>query len=364
MQLKTFRNFDWWLFMSAYLLIFFGLSMMYSLAKSAFDMGLFYQHLANIGIGTAALLFLSGLSYHKTSLSSRFIYIVLVILLIYLLVFTREIRGSSRWIDFGFFNFQPAEFMKLILALVLGRLLWFARGSINMPLKILQSLALAGLPAALIILQPDLGSSLILLGCWISLLMISPMRKHYLIYFFIVSIILCGLSWKFLLRDFQRHRIEVFLDPSLDPRGRGYNVSQAIIAVGSGGLTGKGLGEGYQSRLKFLPERQTDFIFATSAEEVGLIGSLIIISLYGIMLYRLRVIALHAKDHLGYYTVCGFFFIITLEIAINVGMNIGILPVTGIPLPLFSYGGSAMLSTLMMLGVAQNVAFESKAFKY
>ena len=166
------------------------------------------------------------------------------------------------------------------------------------------------------------------------------------------------------MKDYQKFRIEVFLSPELDPKGKGYNVNQAIIAVGSGGIVGKGLGNGLQSKLNFLPERQTDFIFATTAEEVGLLGSSIILALYLVILYRIRVIAINAKDNLGYYIAYGSFFMIFAQTAINIGMNIGVMPVTGIPLPLFSYGGSALITNLITLGIVQNIALESKLGKY
>ena len=170
-------------------------------------------------------------------------------------------------------------------------------------------------------------------------------------------------AWNFALHDYQRNRVETFINPNLDPRGRGYNVAQAVISVGSGGLFGRGLGRGLQSQLKFLPERQTDFIFAASAEELGFLGSAVILVLYFLILYRLLVIYRQSRDDLGRFTIAGVFFMIFSQTVINVGMNMGVLPVTGIPLPLVSYGGSSLFTVMISLGIAESVAVEAKGLR-
>ena len=179
-----------------------------------------------------------------------------------------------------------------------------------------------------------------------------------------LAVIGAGLSWKFVLQDYQKRRVEVFLNPELDPRGRGYNVRQAVIAVGSGQVFGKGLGHGLQGQLNFLPERQTDFIFASASEEIGFVGNLGLIILYFLLLSRLIYIMRRAKDDLAYYIVGGVLFMMIGQIFINIGMNIGLMPVTGIPLPFLSYGGSSLLVVFISLGIVQNIARQSKALRF
>jgi rod shape determining protein RodA len=185
-----------------------------------------------------------------------------------------------------------------------------------------------------------------------------------LIILLVIALSLGGVTWKFFLKPFQRDRVMVFLDPSLDTKGKGYNVKQAAIAVGGGQLLGRGLGKGLQSENKFLPERQTDFIFAASSEEIGFLGCGALLILFLFFFMRLLNIARAARDDLGMYIAGGVFFLFAFHVIINVGMNIGILPVTGIPLPFFSSGGSALVVGLASLGIAQNVAIQSKVLRF
>jgi rod shape determining protein RodA len=228
----------------------------------------------------------------------------------------------------------------------------------------LWSLAYAAVPAGLVILEPDLGSAIIILSMWLGIIILSPIKKKYLAALFLIFVLASGISWKFFLKDFQKDRILVFINPELDPRGRGYNVKQATIAVGSGQLTGRGLGKGVQSQHKFLPERQTDFIFAASGEEIGFLGSFSLLGLYFFLFFRIQKIMSQAKDDLGMYIAGGVMFLILFHVVINVGMNIGLLPVTGIPLPFVSAGGSSLIVSLMALGIVQNIAIQSKALRF
>src|SRR6185436_7075488 len=218
-----------------------------------------------------------------------------ILLLIYLLFFSSLIRGSHRWIDFSFFRFQPAEFSKIVVILGLSRLLYIKGGQINSWRTILWSFVYAALPAVLIAAEPDLGSSIIIFSIWMGAILLSPIKKKFLVIMFLVALATMGITWKFVLKDFQKARVEVFLNPSLDPKGRGYNVRQSTIAVGSGQLLGMGLGKGVQSQRKFLPERQTDFIFAAASEEIGFLGSFSLLALYFLLIFRLFKIMQRAK---------------------------------------------------------------------
>lgn len=327
-------------------------------------MEIFWRQLLFAGIGLAVYFFFSFYDYQSLSKVSKYGYIAILLLLIFVLVFGREIKGSTRWIDLGFFQLQPAEFAKIVVIVGLSRWLYLKRGQINTWKSIAITLLYTGIPAILIMREPDLGSSIILIGVWAGLILISPMHKKYLAALIILALIVSGISWKFVLHDYQKRRIEVFINPELDPRGQGYNVRQATIAVGSGQIFGRGLGQGLQGQLNFLPERQTDFIFASASEEIGFVGVSALLILYFLLLNRLLYIMRNTKDDLAYYIVGGVLFMLFGQILINIGMNIGLMPVTGIPLPFLSYGGSSLLTVLIALGIVQNIARQSKTLRF
>ncbi len=358
------KYFDVPLLVTTLLLALAGLSILYGTTLSEGVTTIFYRQLIFFTAGLGVFFFVSYFDYHSLTKLNRVIYIIFIFLLIYLLIFGSAIRGGTRWIDLGFFRFQPAEFVKIVMILGLSRLLYLTRGQINSWKTIIWSLLYALIPAGLIVVEPDLGSTIIVMSLWVGAIMLSPIKKKYLIILFIAFLAFVGFGWKFLLHDFQRDRVQVFLNPDLDPRGKGYNVRQATIAVGSGQLLGRGLGKGVQSQHKFLPERQTDFIFAAASEEIGFLGSVALLGLYFFLLTRLYKIMKSARDDLGMYIAGGVFFFFFFHVLINVGMNMGILPVTGIPLPFVSAGGSSLIVSFIALGLAQNVARQSKVLRF
>lgn len=362
--LNRFKYFDVPLLVCTLLLVSAGLATLYATTLSDNSGSVFFRQLLFLGLGVLAFLFFSFFDYHALAKRNRVIYVVLLSLLLYLTLFGSFVRGGRRWVDFGITRFQPAEFVKFTIILGLARLLYLRRGEINSYKVILWSLAYALVPAALVAIEPDMGSALIISGIWVGIILISPIQKKYLAVLFLAFLVFAGITWKFVLKDFQKSRIEVFLNPGLDPRGRGYNVRQATIAVGSGEIVGRGLGKGVQSQSKFLPERQTDFIFAASSEEIGFLGSASLLALFFFLLFRLLKIMQRAKDDLGMYLAGGVFFFFFFHVLINIGMNIGLLPVTGIPLPFVSSGGSSLIVCLMLLGVIQNVSMQSKALRF
>ena len=358
------KHFDIPLLISTLLLSMAGLAVLYATTLSEGGPGIFYKQVAFFVLGFGVFLFVSFFDYHGLTKLNRAIYVIFILLLVYLMVVGLEVRGGRRWIDLSFFRFQPAEFVKIIVILGLSRLMYLKRGQINSWKTIIWSFLYAVIPAGLIILEPDLGSALIILSIWVGIILLSPIKKKYLAILFIAFLMVVGVSWKFFLKDFQRARIEVFLNPSLDPKGKGYNVRQATSAVGSGEFAGRGLGKGVQSQHKFLPERQTDFIFAASSEEIGFLGSFSLLGLYFFLLTRIYNIMKTAKDDLGMYIAGGVFFFFFFHIIINVGMNIGILPVTGIPLPFVSAGGSSLIVSFLALALVQNVSRQSKTLRF
>lgn len=346
------------------LLVLIGLAILYGSVVGSGDLTLFYRQLGLLGLGLAGFFLCAFYNYHTLAKRNRYFYPLILLVLTVVLFFGAEIRGSSRWIDVGFFRFQPAEFIKIVIILGLSRWLYLRRGQINSWGNILLTFCYTAIPAVLIFFEPDAGSTVVVLGLWASILSVSWVEKKYLAGVAVALLLLVGLSWQFVLKDFQRHRVEVFLNPSLDPLGRGYNVRQATIAVGSGQMFGRGLGRGLQSSLRFLPERQTDFVFASLAEEVGFLGSAALLALYGFMFYRIWKVARLARDELGNYVALGVLFMLVIQTTINIGMNVGVLPVTGIPLPLISYGGSSLVVVLVSLGLVQNIAYQSRALRF
>lgn len=279
-------------------------------------------------------------------------YFFILFALVGVLILGFETRGALRWIPLGVFNIQPSEFAKPALILILSKF-W----SEHLPTfrNILKSLLWLAPLILLIFKQPDLGSSLTLASIWIGILLASSISIKKLVVLGLITLCILPLSW-FFLHDYQRGRILSFLAPENDPLGRGYNVIQSTIAVGSGEFWGRGLGRGTQSRLQFLPEFRTDFIFASITEEMGFIGSLLVLSIYlNLFIYCLRI-AQNTDDTLDLLVIIGVVSMLLFQTFVNVGMNIGILPITGITLPLISYGGSSLIATLISLGMVASVA--------
>lgn len=362
--LNRFKYFDVPLLVTTLILVLCGVVILYGTTLSQETHEIFYRQLAFLGLGLGGFFFLSFFDYHNLAKINRIIYVILCALLFYTLIFGLAVKGGRRWLDLGIGSFQPAEFIKLSIILGLSRLLYLKRGQINSPRTLLWSIFYSGIPAVLVMFQPDLGSAIIIMGLWLGIILLSPIKKKYLAILFLVFLIGLGLGWKFFLKDFQKSRIEVFMNPNLDPRGRGYNVKQAAIAVGAGQFFGRGLGKGVQSQSKFLPERQTDFIFAAAAEEVGFLGSLTLLFLYFFLIFRLIKILKNARDDLAMYISGGALFLFFFQVLINVGMNLGVLPVTGIPLPFVSAGGSSLVVSLLILGIVQNVSIQSKTLRF
>jgi len=266
-----------------------------------------------------------------------------------------EIRGVKSWYKLGPVSLDPIEFTKIILIILLAK--YFSMRHIEMyrVRHILLSGAYILLPAILIFLQPDLGSVLILIALWIGVLIISGIKlRHFLI------LVLCGLlililSWSFLLKDYQKERVLSFLTPGIDPLGVSWSQNQAKIAIGSGGVFGQGIGQGSQTQYGFLPEPQTDFIFAAIAEETGLIGISVLLFLFSILIWRVIKIAISSQTNFPRLFAAGFSVLLISQIFIHIGMNLGMVPVIGISLPLISYGGSSLITILIALGLIQNI---------
>lgn len=304
-------------------------------------------------IGLIILLYLAYQDSAVYKTFAPFGYILSLILLVATIIFGSSIRGSTRWIPIGTFQLQAGEFVKPLLVLSFA---FFLKTFPPKTFKnILINTILFAIPTYLIFKQPDLGTALSVSSIWVAQLFISGI-SYWLIAAGAVIFIIFAESLPRFLHDYQLKRLETFIDPFKDPLGSGYNVIQSIVAVGSGGILGKGLGHGTQSHLRFLPERHTDFIFASLAEELGVFGSILVLLCLGALLYRLLSLATHTRSSSSRLIYIGVFGYLAFQTFVNIGMNIGIAPVTGVTLPLISYGGSSVLSTAIMLGIASSCA--------
>jgi rod shape determining protein RodA len=313
-------------------------------------------------LGLVFFVLMSNFHYHRIWDATYFLYTLALFLLFLVFILGTVRLGAQRWLRVAWFNFQPSEIAKLIIVIFLAR--YFSQKSVdNVSLLVNKTGILRGvflpfififIPIGLIIEQPDLGSGTIILSIFIVMLYLAGVRLRYIILFLLFILLIMPLLWHF-LRDYQKDRLLVFLNPNIDPLGAGYTVIQSRIAIGSGGLFGKGWLSGTQSQLRFLPESHTDFIFATFAEEWGLAGSLVLLCAYYILINQGIRIALKTNDNFGRLLAFGISAMLGLQVFINIAMNLGFAPVVGLPLPLMSYGGSSVLMTFIALGILVNI---------
>lgn len=279
------------------------------------------------------------------------LFVIAIVLLGSLFVFGSVVKGAQSWLSFGVFNVQPAEIVKLVLILVLAKYFSRRHMEIRNIRHILVSGAYAGLLFLLVLVQPDFGSALIIFLIWFGMVMVSGISKKHLLLVFITGAIAFIFMWTAVLQPYQKSRIMTFLHPLQDIQGAGYNAYQSTIAVGSGQVVGKGIGYGTQSRLEFLPEYETDFIFAAFSEEWGFIGVVILFTLFGIVMWRILSNSIRGATNFESLFGIGLAILIMGHFAVHVGMNIGLLPVTGITIPFMSYGGTHLLVTFAGLGI-------------
>ena len=341
-----------------------GLFILYSATQGRnlpFAESYVFRQVTWIALAAALLLIMINISYQKFIDISYALYVINVILLGLVLVLGSERLGAVRWFTIGSFAFQPSEFIKISFILVLANLLGSRKidlekaGSFTLPLMVL------AVPFALVLVQPDLGTGLLLLPVFFAMMYAAGARVKYLAALFVSGLLATPFFWHF-LRDYQKQRLLVFLNPNVDPLGAGYTIIQSKIAVGSGGLIGKGWLAGTQSQLNFLPERHTDFIFSVVGEEWGLAGALILILLFFLVMRRGLQIASSTNDMYGKLIAVGIVTLLSMQVLINIAMTIGFMPVVGIPLPLVSYGGSSMLTTFIAIALLLNVGMRRSRF--
>lgn len=309
----------------------------------------FYEQLAFLAVSCVVLLIISRFDGVFLQYISPFLYIASVILLASTFLFP-EVRGAARWIPVGPFQLQPSEIAKPFFLLAFANFMAnrSPRSIKNIPLLVLLFL----IPLVLIFEQPDLGTSIVYFAGWSAMMFAGGLSLIIIVITIILFTLLAPFGWRSLER-FQQLRILTFLNPTFDPSGAGYNAYQAMIAVGSGRLFGRGLGRGTQSHLRFLPEFHTDFIFATLVEELGFIGGALLLFLYGYLLWRIirPLLKQEETSNIAYFYAVGVFAMLFTQVIVNIGMNIGIIPITGITLPLVSSGGSSLISIGLMFGI-------------
>lgn len=352
---RLWKVYDIWLGVAAVLLLLMSITILYGMAAGAVSGSFFLKQVIYIVLGTAGAAILTFSDYRHLQKYSTLIYFITLGVLIITLLFGQNIRGTSGWLSFGFFQIQPVEIAKISLTIFLASFIAQKKTDLDVWTRVFASAVLGGAMVLLVLRQPDLGSSLVLFAIWGAMIFASGLRWHHMATLAGLGIVLVSVAW-FLLAPYQKDRLYNFFSPERDPLGTGYNVIQALVAVGSGGVTGKGLGNGSQSQLNFLPEKHTDFIYAMIAEELGLIGAVAVIVLYALLLYRIYRIGAQSQDNFGYLIALGIFMMFFVQITINLGMNMGLLPVTGLTAPLLSYGGSSLLSFFIALGLLGSIA--------
>ncbi len=348
------QKIDWTLFISALLLSLIGVSVMIEFSgNSAFA----YKQLLWIAVASLVFLTLSliNVNFLKNGRFLLFLFLFVSFLLFLVLFFGADVKGAkSRFYILGF-AMQPAEFAKLVLIATLAK--YFSRRHLEIAhiKHILISASYALLLFLLVAAQPDLGTGLVILSIWFLVILLSGISKKHLFAMFAIAILSSVFAWSFLLKDYQKDRILVFLNPLHDLQGAGYNAYQSVVAVGSGKIFGKGIGYGTQSKLHFLPEYQTDFIFAAFAEEWGFVGVLLLFTLFGILFARIIHIGIKSNDNYVKLFAVGVFAFLFTHFTVNVGMNIGLLPITGITLPFLSYGGSHLIVEFASLAILSSL---------
>lgn len=292
--------------------------------------------------------------YKSLSRYGNILYAINLIMLLAVMFVGQSALGAQRWIQIGPINLQPSEFSKIIMIISLASLLEKRAGKLETIRDAIPVFIYVGVPFLLVLKQPDLGTSLVFMAILLGMIFVAGINGRVLMTIFGAGLAFMPIFWHF-LKDYQKKRLTVFIDPNIDPLGSGYHIIQSKIAIGSGMLFGKGLFSGTQSQLNFLPENHTDFIFAVIGEELGFIGAALVLLLYLILLYRGIKIAGAARDNFGTLLATGITSMLTFHVLVNVGMTAGIMPVTGIPLPLMSYGVSSLTTNMVSIGILLNI---------
>jgi rod shape determining protein RodA len=356
--LSYLKRSDWLLSMVAFFLTAFGIVAIYGI-EAAGEQPQFTnlkKQIIFFAVGLFLLVIFTALDYRFLKSYGTVLFLAGCAILGVLLILGTAVRGTKGWLFiFGSQGFQPVEIIKIVLIIFVSKLFaqWRTEVVTLKRFGIICGCAFA--LVLLVLLQPDLGSAFILSLIFVGMLLLARVKKTYLVGLFVILVAVIVASWFLILHDYQKERVLNFLDPSRDPYGTGYNIKQSIITVGSGTLFGRGLALGSQSRLNFLPAQETDFIFAVIAEELGFVGAMLLLVFCVVMAYRLVKIARQARDDFGVFVVIGITIYFVGQGVMNIAMNIGLLPIAGVPLPFVSYGGSSLLASFIAIGIVQSI---------
>jgi len=359
-MLKFLSKIDFSLLLPALLLSSIGLLMIFSISFES-DPSYFVRQLFYVAFSVVLYIVISKIEFKNLSHVSYILYFGLLVLLLATFFIGIEIRGSVRWLDLGLATLQGSEIAKPVLILGLAHLLAVNRDS---PLKgFLLSGVLTAVPVIIIASQPDLSTAVILFLTWFFMVFVSGMSFIYISVFTLVALASVPIFWNLVLKDYQKTRILTFFNPEFDPLGASYNIVQALIALGSGQLFGRGLGRGTQSHLNFLPEERTDFIFAATGEELGFLGLSLILIIFSFLIFTLLKKAKNATNTESSIFLYGTSFLLAIQFFINAGMNMGIFPVSGVTLPFISFGGSSIVSLFALLAFAASASKKGEKLK-
>ncbi len=353
---KLWRNFDYPLLFIVLLISFYGLVVLSSATRNYSVDPLLYARKQFIWAlaGLFAMFIIISIDYTNFSRLHKYFYVANILLLISVLYIGTEVYGSQRWIDLNFMLLQPSEFAKLIIIVTLARFLESKEGELGDIKILVLAFIHVAIPVFIIFRQPDLGTSLVFLAILFGMLFLAGARTKHLLLIIFAGIAAFPVLWMN-LEEYQKMRLIIFTNPEIDPLDHGYQLIQSVIAIGSGGTFGKGLYQGSQNMHDFLPAQHTDFIFSVLGEEFGFIGAAVLLALYLLLIYRILKISMYAKDTFGFLICAGVASMFIFQILVNVGMTISIMPVTGLPLPFLSYGGSSLLANMLAIGLVLNV---------
>jgi rod shape determining protein RodA len=349
------RDLDWPLLIISSIICGFGVVQIYSATRGTVWHDAWWKQIIFIAAGFLLMWLATVIDYHALLQHVTWMYILSVLALTATLLIGRQAFGSRRWIPVaGGFHLQVSEFVKLVIILLVARFLTDVKSDVLEAREMLKISGLVLLPLALVLKQPDLGTALTYLPALVVGMFLAGLRWKYMITIVVVAVLVLPVGWHF-LQDYQKARLISFMDPDRDPRGTGYQTIQSKIAVGAGGMWGKGVTKGLQTQLRFLPVPHTDFIFSAFAEEHGFVGVVVVLALYFVLIMQIVQNAQTAPDRAGMYICMGVAAILLFHVLVNAGMVVGRMPTTGIPLPLMSAGGSSVLSNFLMLGLVNNV---------
>ena len=358
MRKKFFKDTEWEVLIYSIILFIIGAIALFSATQST-EYDAFNKQMQWFLISIPILITVALIDYNLITRFSPFFYFIILALLAGVL-FTTPINGATSWYNLGFFSFQPSELAKVViilfLAYIINKIQTQGRDEINKPWKLIFVFIAIGIPVLLIMKQPDNGTAIAFLTALVFMLFSAGINKKYIFAAILIVAIAVPIIYNFYLPEYAINRIKVFLDPSIDPRGAGYNIIQSKLAIGAGQILGMGIFKGNQTQLGFLYPKTTDFIFSVIGEEFGFIATGAIVILYVLLITKAIYIGKTAKDNIGAYISVGIAGILTFHMAENIGMTIGLLPITGVPLPFVSYGGSSLLTNFIFIGLLLNIS--------